>query len=259
MPTVKNLRYLNNSDHQKHTLDVYIPEEEGTFPVFVFVHGGSWYEGSKDIYVLLGEHLATKGIVAVIINYRLGSEANYLDMAGDCSSAMKWVAEAIDWYKGQNNNIFIAGHSAGGHLAALLTLNKKFLGEAFITQHIKGCILIDAFGLNMDYVLVNNTAFFARELRKVFTDVPTNWRDAAPVHFIDHTPVPFLIMIGAETYPYLTFDNAIFITELDKHAITNTHFTLRGKNHLDMVMRMKDSSDESYDRILEFITSSVLK
>lgn len=255
MPTVRDLRYLNNSDHQKHTLDVYIPEEEGTFPVFVFIHGGSWYEGSKDIYLQLGEHLSEKGIVTVIINYRLGGEANYLEMAKDCSAAVEWVADAIDWYKGQIDNIFISGHSAGGHLAALITLNKKFLGEAFITQHIKGCILIDAFGLNMDYVLVNNTTFFARELKKVFTDVPTNWKDAAPVHFIDSTPVPFLIMVGSETYPYLAFDNAIFITQLDKHEINNTHFTLRGKNHRDMVTRMKDGKDEAYEKIISFINN----
>jgi dienelactone hydrolase len=259
MPTVKDIRYLKNSDHQKHTLDVYIPEEAGTFPVLVFIHGGSWYEGSKDIYLLLGEHLAEKGLVTVIINYRLGSEANYLDMAHDCSAAVEWVADAIDWYKGQKHTIYLAGHSAGGHLAALITLNKKFLGEAFITQHIKGCILIDAFGLNMDYVLVNNTAFFARELRKVFTDTPSNWKDAAPVHFIDNTPVPFLIMIGSETYPYLTFDNAVFITQLDKHDIANKHYTLRGKNHRDMVTRMKDGNDEAYSRILEFIQLNSMK
>ncbi|MDF2456575.1 MAG: esterase [Cytophagaceae bacterium] len=253
MPSVKDLRYLKDSTHQKHTLDVYIPEGEGTFPVFVFIHGGSWYEGSKDIYTQLGENLAEKGLVTVIINYRLGGEANYLDMASDCSKALKWVADAIDWYKGQKYNLFLAGHSAGGHLAALITLNKKFLGEAFITQHIKGCILIDAFGLNMDYVLVNNTAFFAKELRKVFTDIPTNWKDAAPVHFIDNTPVPFLILVGSETYPYLTFDNALFITQLDHHHIRNTQYTLRGKNHRDMVIRMKDKKDEAYSRIVEFV------
>ncbi len=253
MPTIKDIRYLKKSDHQKHTLDVYIPQEEGSFPVFVFIHGGIWYEGSKEIYVLLGDHLSKKGIVTVFINYRLGSEANYFDMAHDCSAAVEWVADSIDWYKGKKNNIYLAGHSAGGHLAALITLNKKFLGEAFITQHIKGCILIDAFGLNMDYVLVNNTAFFARELQKVFTDIPSNWKDAAPVNFIDHTPVPFLLLIGSETYPYLTFDNAVFITHLDKHNIDNKHYTLRGKNHRDMVTRMKDESDEAYGRILEFI------
>lgn len=105
----------------------------------------------------------------------------------------------------------------------------------------------------MDYVLINNTAFFARELRKVFTDVPSNWKDAAPVHFIDNTPVPFLILVGSETYPYLTFDNAIFITQLDHHRISNTQYTLRGKNHRDMVIRMKDAKDEAYDRIVEFV------
>lgn len=257
MPSVKNLRYLKNSVHQKHTLDVYIPEADGTFPVFVFVHGGSWYEGSKDIYSQLGENFSRQGIVTVVINYRLGGEADYLEMAKDCSAAVEWVAEAIDWYKGQNQNLFIAGHSAGGHLAALITLNKKFLGEAFITQHMKGCILIDAFGLNMDYIMLNNTTFFARELKKVFTDVPNNWKDAAPVHFIDHTPVPFLIMVGSETYPYLAFDNAIFITQLDKHEIYNKHFTLRGKNHRDMVTRMIDGKDEAYYKIISFINKAL--
>lgn len=108
MHAVKDLRYLKDSNHQKHTLDVYIPEEQGTFPVLVFIHGGSWYEGSKDIYRQLGEHLAEKGMVGVIINYRLGAEANYKDMASDCSAAVKWVVESIDWYKGRNDSVFIS-------------------------------------------------------------------------------------------------------------------------------------------------------
>jgi acetyl esterase/lipase len=257
MPIIKNLSYLIHSNHNKHTLDVYIPEEEGSFPVLLFVHGGSWYEGSKELYSQLGVHLSHKGFVAVVINYRLGAEAIYSEMAADCTAAVQWVAEAIDWYKGNPHQIFIAGHSAGGHLASLIMLNNKFLDEKFVTQHIKGCILIDAFGLNMDDVMKNNTTFFTHEMKKVFTNIPSNWEDAAPAHFLNPMKkVPFLILIGADTYPYLALDNAIFISQLDLHHIPNTHYTLNGKNHREMINSMRNDDDEAYDKIKSFVQIS---
>jgi acetyl esterase/lipase len=257
MQYFSDISYLSHTNDKQHTIDVYLPDGDSTFPVAVFIHGGTWFGGGKDIYTAVGKNMTDKGVVTVVVRYRLGEQMTYFDRATDCSAAIQWIVKHIRQYKGQAENIFLAGHSVGGHLAALISLNKKFLGEEFIAQHLKGCILIDAFGLNMDYVMHHHLTFFSRELQKVFTDIPGNWIDAAPVHYIDNTVVPFLILTGSDTYPYLTLDNAVFMSNLDRHNIPNEQHTLSNKNHHQMGVSLQNNQDEAYGWILEFIWGRV--
>ncbi|HSZ25999.1 MAG TPA: alpha/beta hydrolase, partial [Cytophagaceae bacterium] len=150
----KDIHYAGKSekpaDDPKQTLDVYVPQDKiKTKEVVVFIHGGSWNSGRKDTYRFLGRGFASKGIITVIINYRLTPEVNYLPMAMDCALAVKWVYEHITEYDGDPNKIMVAGHSAGGHLAALISNDPYFWASLKMKNPIKGCVLIDAFGLNM--------------------------------------------------------------------------------------------------------------
>ena len=62
-------------DKERHILDVYSPKKKAAtaagYPVVLFIHGGSWTSGSKNIYTFIGRRLAKQGVVAVLINYRL--------------------------------------------------------------------------------------------------------------------------------------------------------------------------------------------
>jgi acetyl esterase/lipase len=259
MEKFQDIKYIPNSKNRKHTLDVYSPSDDGFYPVLLFIHGGSWHTGSKEIYQDLGRNFASKGIVTVIINYRLGGEANYEDMASDCSYAVRWVYDNIHAYKGQTSNIFLSGHSAGGHLSALITLNEKCLMEKGLKAAIRGCILIDAFGLNIDYVMHNNTSFYVKELQNVFTKDPEKWKEAAPVHFLKGKSVPFLIFTGERTYPYLMMDNEVFKMNLDENKISYTHKVISSRNHVEMITGMQSPKDILYNDMLSFMNVHALK
>ena len=71
--------------------------------VFVFIHGGSWRSGNKNLYNFLGIRIARKGVVSVIINYPLSPEGDYNDMAFACAMAVKWVHEKIHKFGGDKN------------------------------------------------------------------------------------------------------------------------------------------------------------
>ena len=93
----------------------------------------------------MGRNMAKKGKVAVIINYRLTPNVMYEKCFADCAYAVHWV------YKKTFLNIrgilkkLLCYHSAGGQLAASLMGSNIF--EMLIENPIKGCVLIDAFGL----------------------------------------------------------------------------------------------------------------
>lgn len=137
---------------EKNVLDVYRPTKKSAtpYPVVVFIHGGNWNSGSKNIYWFIGRRLAKQGVVAVIISYRLSPAVQVPAMADDCAQAVAWTSRHITEYGGDPNRIYVMGHSAGGGLAALLaTKNELFTRLGLPKNPVKGAILDDPAGINM--------------------------------------------------------------------------------------------------------------
>ena len=134
----KDISYPSATKSTRNQLDVYYPKDVSQAKdVLVFIHGGSWDSGKKDIYWWMGRNFASKNVVTVIINYPLSPAAGYEDMARDCASAIKWVKDSISTYGGNHERIFAMGHSAGGHLEALIDLDPRFFAEQQIAKWVK--------------------------------------------------------------------------------------------------------------------------
>ena len=131
-------------------LNVFAPRKtDGPTEVLIFVHGGSWRSGRKGLYSFFGKRLARKGVTAVIIDYPLSPEAQYNEMAASVAQAVEWTQQHIEEYGGSADKIFVSGHSAGGHLASLITVRDAYFDTLGITNPIRGTVLIDAAGLDM--------------------------------------------------------------------------------------------------------------
>ena len=125
-----DVRYHAGSGRQ--TLDVFFPKGKASerFPVVLFVHGGTWMFGDKNFFGLyrrVGRNLARHGIVTVLINYRLSPVVKHPEHVKDVARAFAWTVRHIDRYAGDPDRIILAGHSAGGHLAALLATDESYL------------------------------------------------------------------------------------------------------------------------------------
>ncbi|HUH25476.1 MAG TPA: alpha/beta hydrolase [Flavobacterium sp.] len=168
----KNITYkvVNNTDSIK--LDIYAPTKKvyDKNPVIVFIHGGAWAKGDKDLsksyyFTNLKDTLQTKGYAVVSINYRLVNESIHIaDQLTDCQDALKWVAEHAKTYNFDENNIGVWGESAGAHLALLVGYGvhnaSKDLPEI---QYI-----IDNFGpTDLNKVLKTNASWFTRNVYKM--------------------------------------------------------------------------------------------
>jgi acetyl esterase/lipase len=245
----KNIPYIpevaGNYGKGKNLLDVYAADKENS-DVLLFIHGGGWSAGSKNFYQKLGEVFAKKGITVVIINYRLAPDYNFMDMASDCAAAVKWVVEHIENYHGNKNRIFISGHSAGGHLAALISLNPEFFNKSGIANPIKGLILIDAFGLNAKEFIEAHQNIYLHHIKNIFTDDPKNWERGSPSEYVDNVKFPIYIFTGSETHDVLMYDNKIFVEKLEKLGLKPRHFILKGKTHMQMIMQMDKPDSEIY-------------
>ena len=114
----------------RHKLDIYTPNGGAAgAPVIVFFFGGNWTAGERADYAFVGRALASRGIVAVIPDYRLYPEVRYPDFLDDAAQAVAWTAREIGRYGGDPARLFVMGHSAGAYNAAMIALDGSYLGK----------------------------------------------------------------------------------------------------------------------------------
>ena len=128
--------------HPRNRLDVYTPtataEER---PVVVFFYGGSWKRGERGNYRFVGEALTSRGFVAVVPDYRTYPEGRFPDFMEDAAQSLHWVVTHIREYRGDPTRMYLLGHSAGAHIAALLTLDGGYLTRVGVdTCSIRGTV-----------------------------------------------------------------------------------------------------------------------
>jgi acetyl esterase/lipase len=115
----------------RQQLDVYRPRTAAQpLPVVVFLYGGRWQAGTKDEYRLLGDAFTRHGIVVVVPEYRLYPQVRFPEWVLDAAQAVRWARENAARFGGDPGNIVVVGHSAGGHTAALLALDERYLRNA---------------------------------------------------------------------------------------------------------------------------------
>jgi acetyl esterase/lipase len=127
--THTRLKGLPYGEHRRQKMDVYLPRPRVALaPMVVFFYGGSWNSGDRADYKFVGEALASRGIVAVVADYRLSPEVRYPAFLEDGALAVRRALEAAPEWGVASGRVFLMGHSAGAYNAAMLALDPRWLG-----------------------------------------------------------------------------------------------------------------------------------
>jgi acetyl esterase/lipase/outer membrane protein assembly factor BamB len=197
----------------KHQLDVYHPRGMTNNRVLVFVYGGAWMAGDKDMYLELGNTFAGYyGFTTVVVNYRLSDPADtstnhvvHPDHINDVADAFAWTYHNISRYGGDSNRIYLFGQSAGAHLASLLALDCSYLTDRGVPcDAVKGVVSMSgAYELN-DFVKdIDNPlglsdediAFFKILCLNAFGSLSyTNLANASPARHLRTQQPPFHVI-----------------------------------------------------------------
>lgn len=254
----KNVSYLGTDtistsqaqNLEAPTLNIYEPKNITTkVPVLIYVHGGNWNQGKKEIYWWLGRNFARKDVLAVLPGYTLSPQATYDDQTAQIAKAIAWTKANAAQYGGDPEKIFLTGHSAGGHLAALAVMNPKY---NISPDDISGIILNDAAGLDMYHYLSDNPPTSSNNYDTTWTTNPELWKDASPIYFLNEKTPPILTYLGSKTYNSITVANNRFKEELIKFQPTTKRITL-DKKHIPMITQYILGSNNRYTEIIDFM------
>jgi len=208
-------------------LDVYKPEGVSAGPVVIFIHGGGWNSGDKADYRFVGAALAEQGWIGVTINYRLYPDVKFPAFADDAALAVKYVREHAAAWGGDPHNIFLMGHSAGGHIAALLALDDRFLRNAGVDPlSVRGVIALAG-----PYDFIPFTYDYMHDL----FGPETNYSNSQPVNFARADAPPLLLLHGladTEVLPRNTINLTAAMKQ--KGGRVQTHY-YAGVDHTDII------------------------
>jgi acetyl esterase/lipase len=171
-------------------LDVYVPESAAREPrpVVVFWHGGRWRFGDKADYRFVGAALAESGYVTVVANYRHYPQVKMPGFLSDAAQAALWAAAHSKEYGGDPERLYLMGHSAGAHLAALVTLDPRFFAAAGQSApHIAGVI-----GLSGPYDFL---PLLEPDVQDMFGPPPI-YPESQPINFVRGDAPPMLLVHG---------------------------------------------------------------
>lgn len=189
-PTQKVARDMAYGPMPRQKLDIWAPKDKAAQPrdVVVFFYGGSWNSGDRALYGFAGRALAERGYLVVIPDYRLVPEVRFPGFVEDGAAAIAWVQAHAAQYGGNPARIHVMGHSAGAHIAALLSLDPQWLAKAGARKDsIKSFV-----GLAGPYDFVPFTSDASKAAFGFLKDPsPTQ-----PIHFVRADAPPMLLMTG---------------------------------------------------------------
>lgn len=252
-------------DGKKLTLDAWWPHGPGPWPMVVWVHGGGWRGGFKE----LGEHaarrIAAEGYVVLNINYRLAPDHPFPAAVEDCLGAIVWAKREAARFNGDPSRVAIAGESAGGNLAALAayaadsghftpTGAKPGDPDPFVQAVIP---VYGAFDLETLIAAEDERTEHRRQLFSQY--LPGGEKDhvkASPVTFLDSHDPPTLLVCGDADHLYQ--QSVDFQRTLEQHQIDHELFVPKGAEHAFIVWQWdSENSQAAYAKMVEFLDQTL--
>ena len=200
----------------QHRLDVYVPDRAtvGPRPLIVFWHGGRWSDGDKTDYRFVGAALADLGYVAVLANYRHYPAVKMPGFMDDAARAALWAAAHAAEFGADAHRLYLMGHSAGAHLAALVTLDSRYFAAAGQpAPPIAGVI-----GLSGPYDFL---PLLEADVQDMFGPPPI-YPESQPINFVRSDAPPMLLVHGLKDDTVWPKNSRNLATALDARGVSVT-------------------------------------
>lgn len=271
------------ADSAKHRLDLFLPltdsvrvENEEGWPTVVFVHGGGWRTGDKDltvggedVYGNIGRFFARRGIGAATVNYRLLPEVGWRAQVEDVARAVAWLHGAVEQYGGNPNGLVVMGHSAGAQLITRVALDPEPLRRVGVSPRVVcGAMPVSGAALDLTdrktFLLSDSYDYYAARFspragdpEDSFPDQPPEapepWQEeASPVRFAAAAP-PFLILYAGGETEALQRQARLLEAALQEVGAQSEVVVVPGKSHTRIVPTLSRIDQTAGSAMLRFV------
>ncbi len=232
---------MDNYTKERCVLDLYYPTQIKRFPTIIWIHGGGLVGGKKYI----PQRLMNQGFAVVSVEYRLYPKAKKPKYIEDAAAAVSWVFKNIGRYGGDPDQIFVSGHSAGGYLTSMVSLDKKWLKAHDINaDNIAGVIPFSGHTI---------THFTVRAEDNIPRKQPIV-DELAPLYYVRDDAPPFLLITGDRNLelPGRYEENLYFETMMKNTGHKDIDlFELQGYGH--------DMTEAGYPLLAQFVKERTKK
>jgi len=217
-------------------------------PVILLVHGGGFSRGDLGNFRSTATHFAALGYIVVNMTYPLEPKASWPIGSQSVAAAVRWIKENATDIKGNPDDIFVLGQSAGGtHVAEFVFRPGLADGES---PTVAGAILISpVVSLSLENATAGEMAYFG--------DTSNAWKDKQVLGNIERISIPVLIMT-AEFDPekYRVATARLFHELVVDKGVTARFSQMRGHNHISYTASIGTSDTQAAEQILDFIATA---
>ncbi|MFT5502479.1 MAG: arylformamidase [Gammaproteobacteria bacterium] len=203
------------------------PAQQPDGNVLCVMHGGGWTNGYKEWMSFMAPALNQFGICLVSIGYRLAPQHVYPAGLEDCCDGLALVHQRIAEWGGNPNRLFVGGHSAGGHYAALMALQNQWQNERNVpVDVIKGVLPISG---TYQFGAGSGLAMRPRFLGPEGNEAEVT---ASPNQYIHADAPPFFVAWGEKDFSHLIDQAKAFSDSLQSVGVNVGCLELDDCDHL---------------------------
>lgn len=266
----RDIPYAGPASTPKQRLNLFLPVPAvgaggPALPFVVFVHGGNWDEGDRnlevggaDIYNNIGRHLASRGIGTAVISYRLLPEVSWQAQIADVAAAVHWVGSRAEELGGSPRCVFVMGHSAGAQLAARVALDPDVRGaNKEPMPSICGVIGVSGAGYDLGdartYELSDDLDWYAER----FGATPDWQQSASPIRLIRKDaakPIPpFLLLYAGGEGKALQRQSQLMHERLLRAGASSSVVVVPGESHSRIVLTLSRDDKTAGPAVVNFV------
>jgi arylformamidase len=200
----------------RQRLDIFPCGTAGA-PTLAYIHGGYWQANDKEPYAFLGEGLLPAGFNLALLEYTLAPAARLDAIVAEVRAATAWVIEHAAEHGGDPRRVFVAGHSAGGHLTAMAMTDPRVAGGVAIS----GIYDLEPIRLN----------YLNDKLRLDAAEAERN----SPIAHLPAAAAALVVTVGLGELPELIRQSEEYAEAWRKHGLSGRYLPLPSHEHFSIL------------------------
>lgn len=245
-PCDKNIAYGTSP---REALDIISPKRPGPHPALLYIHGGYWMSRTKSDQTFLARAYAEAGIAFVLLEYDLIPEVRMGKIVNQCRSAVTWIHKHAANYDLNPDQIFVSGHSAGGHLTAMLAATNWETFSGAPKDLIKGGIALSGI-----YDLTPVQHSYMQETLALTDEELANY---SPQFFETVPSIPLIVAPGSAESNAFRYQSASLVNAWNAKGASCEYMEPAGCNHFSILTEFANPDSTLAQKSIQLIKKNL--